>query len=96
MDNFGLNLSNGSSNDKTTNRKNSLDSYICYSKYNYIPLAKCAFGVNQLYLSEAALCELKQIDESPLCDKTLMCLRFFESFGTHANKGPFTLGGILL
>ena len=98
LDSFGLNLRDRyqkSNNAKTTNTKNYLGSYICYSKYNYIPLAKVAFGENQLCLSEAALCELKLIDESPVCDKTLICLRFFENFGTHANKGPFTLGGIV-
>ena len=94
---FGLNLSDGyqkSNEDETAERSNSLNNYICNTKYNYIPLAKYAFGENQLCLSKAALCELKLIDESPHLDKTEKCLRFFERFGTHANKGSFTLGGL--
>uniref|UniRef100_H0XKM2 MACPF domain-containing protein n=3 Tax=Otolemur garnettii TaxID=30611 RepID=H0XKM2_OTOGA len=77
-------------------------SYFCSTKFSYIPLASFHFSKDQLQLSEAALQELKYIED--LLDQTTdpgrsSSLRqktkaFFHRFGSHANQGPLHLGGI--
>ncbi|KAI4537600.1 hypothetical protein MG293_012463 [Ovis ammon polii] len=77
-------------------------SYFCSTKFIYIPLASCIFPIDQLQLSNAALQDLKDIedllDQSEDPDK-LHLLRhrteaFFQRFGSHADQGPLHLGGI--
>nr|XP_025036305.1 interferon-induced very large GTPase 1-like [Pelodiscus sinensis] len=76
--------------------------YLCTTKYSYIPLASCYFPKDRLRLSSAALQELKEIEQllslTPEPD-TLPLLKsragnFFKRFGSHVNQGPLHLGGI--
>ncbi|XP_043943018.1 interferon-induced very large GTPase 1-like [Protopterus annectens] len=73
--------------------------YICTTKYNYIPLASCYFGKNQLQLSNAALDELKRYEDilsySMDSDDMLnLFSSFFTRFGSHACQGPICFGGV--
>uniref|UniRef100_A0A8C3TA40 VLIG-type G domain-containing protein n=1 Tax=Chelydra serpentina TaxID=8475 RepID=A0A8C3TA40_CHESE len=87
---------------KKTHRSRSERTYICTTKYSYIPLASCYFPKDQLQLSSAALQELKEIEQllsqTPEPDKHNMLKsrgrRFFKRFGSHVNQGPLHLGGI--
>ncbi|XP_034622712.1 interferon-induced very large GTPase 1-like [Trachemys scripta elegans] len=87
---------------KKTHRSRSEHTYICTTKYSYIPLASCYFPKDQLRLSRAALQELKEIEQllshTPEPDKlNLLKSRggsFFKRFGSHVNQGPLHLGGI--
>ncbi|XP_053416632.1 interferon-induced very large GTPase 1-like [Nycticebus coucang] len=77
-------------------------SYFCSAKLSYIPLASFYFSKDQLQLSEAALQELKYIEdlldlpEGPVRCSSLRhkTKAFFHRFGSHANQGPVHLGGI--
>ncbi|XP_026701207.1 interferon-induced very large GTPase 1-like [Athene cunicularia] len=77
-------------------------SYICTTKYQYIPLASCYFQKHQLQLSDVALRELQDIEHllsiTPEADRPLMlksrCASFFSRFGSHINQGPLHFGGI--
>ncbi|XP_008053852.1 interferon-induced very large GTPase 1-like [Carlito syrichta] len=90
------------SESRETQRSRSEHSYFCSTKFSYVPLASCHFSTDQLQLSEAALQELKHIEdrmdqtESPDRFSSLryMAEKFFHRFGSHANKGPLHLGGI--
>uniref|UniRef100_A0A4W2HXQ1 MACPF domain-containing protein n=1 Tax=Bos indicus x Bos taurus TaxID=30522 RepID=A0A4W2HXQ1_BOBOX len=90
------------SESKKIQQSHSTQSYFCSTKFSYIPLASFHFPIDQLQLSNAALQELKYIedilDQSEDPDK-LRLLRqraeaFFQRFGSHANQGPLHLGGI--
>ncbi|CAM4638179.1 unnamed protein product [Lepidochelys kempii] len=91
-----------SSGSEQTHRSRSEHTYICTTKYNYIPLASGYFPKAQLRLSSAALQELKEIEQllshTPEPDKLNMLKsrggRFFNRFGSHVNQGPLHLGGI--
>ncbi|CAM4540461.1 unnamed protein product [Caretta caretta] len=91
-----------SSGSEQTHRSRSEHTYICTTKYNYIPLASCHFPKAQLRLSSAALQELKEIEQllshTPEPDKLNMLKSrggsFFNRFGSHVNQGPLHLGGI--
>uniref|UniRef100_A0A8C3XS76 Interferon-induced very large GTPase 1 n=1 Tax=Chelydra serpentina TaxID=8475 RepID=A0A8C3XS76_CHESE len=91
-----------SSESEETHRSRSEHTYICTTKYSYIPLASCYFPKDQLRLSSAALQELKEIEQllslTPEPDKLDMLKsrggRFFKRFGSHVNQGPLHLGGI--
>uniref|UniRef100_A0A8C3HAI0 VLIG-type G domain-containing protein n=1 Tax=Chrysemys picta bellii TaxID=8478 RepID=A0A8C3HAI0_CHRPI len=91
-----------SSESEETHRSRSEHTYICTTKYSYIPLASCYFPKDQLRLSSAALQELKEIEQllshTPEPDKlNLLKSRgrsFFNRFGSHVNQGPLHLGGI--
>ncbi|XP_060223763.1 interferon-induced very large GTPase 1-like [Meriones unguiculatus] len=104
---WGLSLEAGVGQSKhteseDTHQSHSEQSYFCSAKFSYIPLATCHFPIDHLQLSEAALQELKSIEE--LLDQTthpdrLLLLRhraenFFHRFGSHANQGPLHLGGV--
>ncbi|XP_058862271.1 interferon-induced very large GTPase 1-like isoform X1 [Acipenser ruthenus] len=98
---FGLEINTNvksSSQSEQTCQSDSAHSYACTTKYNYIPLASCFFGKDQLHLSNSALRELKSIDEAYLKNNEEFskqrCLEFFQRFGTHANQGPLHFGGI--
>ncbi|XP_041090681.1 interferon-induced very large GTPase 1-like [Polyodon spathula] len=98
---FGLETNTNvksSSQSEQTHQSDSAHSYACTTKYNYIPLASCFFGKDQLHLSTSALRELKVIDEAYLKNNKEFseqrCLEFFNRFGTHANQGPLHFGGI--
>uniref|UniRef100_A0A8C4XGW1 VLIG-type G domain-containing protein n=1 Tax=Erpetoichthys calabaricus TaxID=27687 RepID=A0A8C4XGW1_ERPCA len=74
-------------------------SYICTTKYNYIPLASCFINKSDLTLTKAALDELKRIEMLVMNtnDKELQLKEiqtFFDRFGSHANQGPLHFGGI--
>ena len=87
---------------ENTHQSHSEQTYFCSARFSYIPLATCHFHINDLELSNAALQELKTIEE--LLEQTthpdgLPLLRhraenFFHRFGSHANQGPLHLGGI--
>lgn len=78
------------------------NTFICTTKYNYIPLASCFFQHHQIRLSTAALCELTEIEKllglTTEQDKAQMLNtrfgNFFTKFGSHADTGPFHLGGV--
>ncbi|XP_006117650.2 interferon-induced very large GTPase 1-like [Pelodiscus sinensis] len=91
-----------SSESESTHRSRSEHTYLCTTKYSYIPLASCYFPKDRLRLSSAALQELKEIEQllslTPEPD-TLPLLKsragnFFKRFGSHVNQGPLHLGGI--
>ncbi|KAM4021971.1 interferon-induced very large GTPase 1-like isoform 1-T2 [Anomaloglossus baeobatrachus] len=87
------------SESERTSQHSSKRTYICTTRYNYIPLASCYFTKDQLRLSEAALNGLEDIvkligihsDEQIVKKK---CTEFFKRFGSHANLGPIHFGGI--
>ncbi|XP_012509897.1 PREDICTED: interferon-induced very large GTPase 1-like [Propithecus coquereli] len=87
---------------KKTQQKHSEHSYFCSTKFSYIPLASCYFPVDQLQLSNAALEELKYIEDllhqTADSDRSSLLRHraesFFHRFGSHANQGPLHLGGI--
>ncbi|XP_037988002.1 interferon-induced very large GTPase 1-like [Motacilla alba alba] len=104
---WGINLGgstehSSSSQSQDTHQSRSEQSYICISKYQYIPLASCYFQRHQLRLSDAALRELQDMEKQLLNfswkedNPTLvkMCESFFSRFGTHINQGPLHFGGI--
>ncbi|KAB0346673.1 hypothetical protein FD754_011530 [Muntiacus muntjak] len=87
---------------KKIQQSHSKHSYFCSTKFSYIPLASFHFPIDKLQLSNAALQEVKCIEdllgqsEDP---EKLLLLRhrteaFFQRFGSHANQGPLHLGGI--
>uniref|UniRef100_A0A8C4TIQ6 VLIG-type G domain-containing protein n=1 Tax=Erpetoichthys calabaricus TaxID=27687 RepID=A0A8C4TIQ6_ERPCA len=74
-------------------------SYICRTKYNYIPLASCFINKSDLTLTKAVLDELKRLEMLVMNtkDKELQVKEmqtFFNRFGSHANQGPLHFGGI--
>ncbi|KAM9382257.1 interferon-induced very large GTPase 1-like [Phaethornis superciliosus] len=85
-----------------TQQSRSEKSYICSTKYQYIPLASCYFPKHQLRLSEAALRELRDLEHllsvTQEADRPSMlrsrCTSFFSRFGSHVNQGPLHFGGI--
>ncbi|XP_044864804.1 interferon-induced very large GTPase 1-like [Mauremys mutica] len=87
---------------KKTHRSRLEHTYICTTKYSYIPLASSHFPKDKFRLSSAALQELKEIEDilshTPEPDKlNLLKSRggnFFKRFGSHVNQGPLHLGGI--
>ncbi|XP_032842443.2 up-regulator of cell proliferation [Tyto alba] len=91
-----------SSRSEDTRQSRSEQSYICTTKYQYIPLASCYFQKHQLRLSDAALQELQDIEHllsiTPKADRPTMlksrCESFFSRFGSHINQGPLHFGGI--
>ncbi|XP_050804645.1 interferon-induced very large GTPase 1-like [Gopherus flavomarginatus] len=91
-----------SSESEETHKSRSEHTYICTTKYSYLPLASCYFPKYQLRLSSAALQELKEIEDilshTSESDKlNLLKSRggsFFSRFGSHVNQGPLHLGGI--
>uniref|UniRef100_A0A8D2AVA7 VLIG-type G domain-containing protein n=1 Tax=Sciurus vulgaris TaxID=55149 RepID=A0A8D2AVA7_SCIVU len=90
------------SESKENHQANSECSYFCSMKFSYVPMASCHFPIDQLQLSNAALQELKCLED--LLDQNTdspesQVLRhrtekFFHRFGSHANQGPLHLGGI--
>ncbi|XP_009807062.2 interferon-induced very large GTPase 1-like [Gavia stellata] len=91
-----------SSRSEDTHQSHSEQSYICTTKYQYIPLASCYFQKHQLRLSDAALRELQDIEHlwsiTQEADRSNMlksrCASFFSRFGSHVNQGPLHFGGI--
>ncbi|KFP68174.1 Interferon-induced very large GTPase 1, partial [Cariama cristata] len=91
-----------SSQSEDTHQSRSEQSYICTTKYQYIPLASCYFQKHQLRLSDEALRELQDIEHllsiTQEADKPNMlksrCASFFSRFGSHVNQGPLHFGGI--
>ncbi|XP_005146518.2 up-regulator of cell proliferation [Melopsittacus undulatus] len=87
---------------KETHQSSSEQSYICTTKYNYIPLASCYFQKHQLHLTDVSLQELKDIEHLlssvPEEDRSSVlksrCKNFFSTFGSHVNQGPLHFGGI--
>uniref|UniRef100_K7F4Q8 VLIG-type G domain-containing protein n=1 Tax=Pelodiscus sinensis TaxID=13735 RepID=K7F4Q8_PELSI len=55
--------SSSSSESESTHRSRSERTYLCTTKYSYIPLASCYFPKDRLRLSSAALQELKEIEQ---------------------------------
>ncbi|XP_041521978.1 interferon-induced very large GTPase 1-like [Microtus oregoni] len=90
------------SESEDTQQSNSEHSYFSSVKYRYMPLASFHFRSDQLQLSEAALKELKiieeQLEHTDGPDRFLLIRNstenFFNRFGSHANQGPLHLGGI--
>ena len=90
------------SESKKIQQSNSKHSYFCSTIFIYIPLASFYFPIDQLQLSNAALQDLKYIEDlvsqSEDPDKLLLLKHkteaFFQRFGSHANQGPLHLGGI--
>uniref|UniRef100_A0A8B9B8S8 Uncharacterized protein n=1 Tax=Anser brachyrhynchus TaxID=132585 RepID=A0A8B9B8S8_9AVES len=90
-----------SSQSEDSHRSRSEQTYICTTKYQYIPLASCYFQKDQLRLSEAALRELQDIEEllsiTQEADRFHLlksrCASFFSRFGSHVNQGPLHFGG---
>ncbi|KAK2511960.1 interferon-induced very large GTPase 1-like protein [Columba guinea] len=104
---WGFNVETGTDYSKSlqsedTRQSCSEQSYICTTKYRYIPLASCYFQKHQLHLSDAALQELQDIEHllsiTEEADRPDMlksrCGSFFERFGSHINQGPLHFGGI--
>ncbi|KFV15100.1 Interferon-induced very large GTPase 1, partial [Pterocles gutturalis] len=104
---WGFNVETGvdyrsSSQSEDTRQSRSEQSYICTTKYQYIPLASCYFQKHQLCLSEAALRELQDLEHllsiTQEADKPDVlksrCASFFRRFGSHVNQGPLHFGGI--
>ncbi|KAK2511963.1 hypothetical protein Q9233_016552 [Columba guinea] len=104
---WGFNVETGIDYSKSlqsedTRRSCSEQSYICTTKYRYIPLASCYFQKHQLHLSDAALQELQDFEHllsiTEEADRPDMlksrCGSFFERFGSHVNQGPLHFGGI--
>ncbi|KAI4537601.1 hypothetical protein MG293_012464 [Ovis ammon polii] len=90
------------SESKKIQQSHSTDTYFCSTKFSYIPLASFHFPIDQLQLSNAALQDLKYIEDllSQSEDPDKLCLlrhrteAFFQRYGSHANQGPLHLGGI--
>ena len=61
--------------------------------HNITPMASCSISQDKVFLSEAALEALKTIEDSMSDDHSRPVEDFFKKFGTHANLGPFYLGG---
>ncbi|XP_063278816.1 interferon-induced very large GTPase 1-like [Prinia subflava] len=102
---WGINLGasvdkSSSSQSQDTHQSRSEESYFCTTMYQYIPLASCYFQRHQLRLSDAALKELQDMEQTlndTQEDKVLLlkrCERFFSTFGSHINQGPLHFGGI--
>ncbi|XP_009465673.1 PREDICTED: interferon-induced very large GTPase 1-like [Nipponia nippon] len=104
---WGFNVEAGadhssSSQSSHTHRSRFEQSYICTTKYQYIPLASCYFQKHQLRLSDTALRELQDIEHllsiTQEADRPDMlksrCKNFFSTFGSHVNQGPLHFGGI--
>ncbi|KFU93019.1 Interferon-induced very large GTPase 1, partial [Chaetura pelagica] len=104
---WGFNVEAGedyssSSRSENTHQSSSEQSYICTTKYQYLPLASCYFQKHQLCLSDAALRELQDIEHllsiTQEADRPNMlksrCTSFFSRFGSHVNQGPLHFGGI--
>ncbi|XP_065487909.1 interferon-induced very large GTPase 1-like [Caloenas nicobarica] len=104
---WGFNFETGadhrkSSQSEDTHQSHSEQSYICKTKYQYIPLASCYFQKHQLHLSDGALRELQNFEHllsiTEEADRPDMlksrCGSFFERFGSHVNQGPLHFGGI--
>ncbi|XP_072012241.1 interferon-induced very large GTPase 1-like [Engystomops pustulosus] len=99
---FGLKSSIDYSKDSESEKKSehsSEETYVCTTRYNYIPLASCYFTKDQMTLSQTALNELKDIEnliaiQSDEHIVRMKCTDFFERFGSHANLGPLHFGGI--
>ncbi|XP_054035758.1 interferon-induced very large GTPase 1-like [Dryobates pubescens] len=91
-----------SSQTESTQQSHSEQSYICSTKYQYMPLASCYFQKHQLHLSDAAVKELQELEHllsiTPEGDRSNMlksrCASFFRRFGSHVNQGPLHFGGI--
>ncbi|XP_067406567.1 interferon-induced very large GTPase 1-like [Emydura macquarii macquarii] len=85
-----------------THKSRSEHTYLCTTQYSYIPLASCYLPKDQLRLCNAALQELKAIEQllshTPEPDKLSMLKsragHFFKRFGSHVNQGPLHFGGI--
>ncbi|NXI56743.1 GVIN1 GTPase, partial [Chloroceryle aenea] len=97
----GLDYSS-SSRSESTRQSQSEQSYICTTKYQYIPLASCYFQKHELRLSDAALQELQTLEHlwsvTQEADRPALmesrCRTFFSRFGSHVNQGPLHFGGI--
>ncbi|XP_054239346.1 interferon-induced very large GTPase 1-like [Indicator indicator] len=91
-----------SSQSESTQQFHSEQSYLCTTKYQYIPLASCYFQKDQLHLSDVALKELQELETllsiTPEGDRPNMlksrCASFFSRFGSHVSQGPLHFGGI--
>ncbi|XP_042694559.1 interferon-induced very large GTPase 1-like [Centrocercus urophasianus] len=91
-----------SSRKESTHHSRSEQTYICTTKYHYVPLASCYFQKDQLRFSDGALRELQHIEEllsiTQEADRLNMlkskCASFFSRFGSHVNQGPLHFGGI--
>ncbi|KAM5319596.1 interferon-induced very large GTPase 1-like isoform 1-T2 [Glossophaga mutica] len=104
---WGFSLEGGIDHNKhsdstETQQSRSEQSYFSSTKFSYVPLASCHFPIDQLQFTNAALQDLKCIEEllgQPAGPDLLTQLKdraeaFFHRFGSHANQGPLHLGGI--
>ncbi|XP_072276962.1 interferon-induced very large GTPase 1-like [Pyxicephalus adspersus] len=103
---FGLKSSCNYSNDSVsdhTSKQSVQHTYVCTTRYNYIPLASCYFRKDQLRLSPSALKALREIEKLITIDSlmtidspilSIKCSEFFQRFGSHINLGPIHFGGI--
>lgn len=95
----GLGLGDYNRLSSTSTNSSENRTYICTTRYNYVPLASIYFAKNQLRLSPDAISELNEI-EKLICmnpDTEILrnkCEDFFQRFGSHANLGPIHFGGI--
>ena len=74
-------------------------SYFSTFKKSIVPLAACSFEDEDFILSSSALSDLKNIEKlvlakSPEIEVRIACQNFFDKFGSCANRGPYTLGGV--
>ncbi|KGL77402.1 Interferon-induced very large GTPase 1, partial [Tinamus guttatus] len=91
-----------SSHSVESHQSRSEQAYFCSTKYCYVPVASCYFQRHQLRLSDAALQELRDIEQllsiTPEANQLDMlksrCGSFFHRFGSHVNQGPLHFGGI--
>ena len=76
------------------------NTYLSTYKTCVVPLASCSFDNEDFILSQDALSDLYCIEELLLAksfndiEVRIACRNFFDKFGTCANCGPYTLGGI--
>ena len=76
------------------------NAYLSTYKTCVVPMASCSFDNEDFILSQDALSELHGIEELLLkksyndIEVRIACKEVFNKFGTCANRGPYTLGGI--
>lgn len=87
------------SESEITSEHHQKELYSSTIKYSFVPLASSCFSDSQLLLSRDALVKLKRVETliaSKAGDSIVQdeCERFFNQFGSHANKGHLHFGGI--
>lgn len=92
---FDNSNSNKESSVEYTNKK---DYFYSIIRFNYSPLSATFFTPESVFLSSIALKALREIEESYSNPSIveILCVEFFERFGTHCYLGPFELGGTFI